>query len=78
MKLKKSALEKVEAEGEKKEGEAFLAERFKDPTAEIAADKVEKAHKADWIGAVCAIVATLLLCVVTALLYMNWEAIKMA
>lgn len=77
MKLKKSALDKVEAEGAKTEG-AFLSERFKDPTADIASEKAAAARKPDMIGAICAIVAVVLLCAVTALLYLNWNAIKMA
>lgn len=73
MKLKKSSLEQPEME-EVKTGGAFISARHRNPSEEIAQEK----PKADLIGALCAIAATVLLVAVTALLYMNWDAIKSA
>ena len=76
MKLKKSSTE-VSTEESKPaaSGGAFISARLRNPAEELA---TRSTGASDMIGGVCAIVATVLLAIVTALLYMNWDAIKSA
>jgi len=74
MKLKKSSVEAVEA-ATPAAGGAFISARLRNPADEVAA---QNAGKGDMVGGVCAIIATLLLAIITGLLYVNWDAIKSA
>lgn len=74
MKLKKSSIEAVE-EAKPAAGGAFIAARHRNPVAEVAA---QQAAGAEIFGGVCAILATVVLVIITALLYVNWDAIKSA
>jgi hypothetical protein len=75
MKLKKSAVEAVSEEAKAAPGGAFISARLRNPAEELAA---QGNSKGDTLGGVFAILATVMLLVVTALLYFNWEAIKSA
>ncbi|MDD4018278.1 MAG: hypothetical protein PHV28_10080 [Kiritimatiellae bacterium] len=75
MKLKKSSIEAVEEEVKATGGGAFISERLRNPAQELAA---QNAGRGDKIGGICAIVATVLLVIITGLLYVNWDAIKSA
>jgi hypothetical protein len=55
------------------DGKAFISVRHRNPE-EVLAE--EAAGKTDVIGAVCAIVATVLMLVTAVVLYMNWDVIK--
>ena len=55
-------------------GGAFISARFRNPEAEIAASR----SKPDVVGAIFAIIATVLLLVTTIVVYMNWDAIRFA
>ena len=74
MKLKKSSIEAVE-ETKPATGGAFIAARHRNPVAEVAA---RQAAGQEMFGSVCAILATVVLLIITALLYVNWDAIKSA
>ena len=75
MKLKKSSLESTE-EAAPAAGGAFISARLRNPADEIAAAKNKGGS--DMVGGICAVVATVLMAVITALLYFNWDAIKSA
>ncbi len=75
MKLKKSSNEAAPEEAKSAGGGAFISARLRNPANELAA---QSSGSSDMIGGVCAIVATVMLVVITALLYMNWDAIKSA
>lgn len=75
MKLKKSSIEAVEEEVKATGGGAFISERLRNPAEEIAA---QNTGRGDQIGGICAIIATVLLVIITGLLYVNWDAIKSA
>lgn len=76
MKLKKSSNEPSSEEGKTAAGGgAFISARLRNPADEIAA---QGGSGKDTLGGICAIVATLLLLAITALLYFNWDAIKSA
>jgi len=70
MQLKKP----IEQMGTEGQGGAFLSARFRNPEAELAAAR----ERPDVVGAVFAIIATLLLLATAAMLYMNWDAIRFA
>ena len=53
---------------EGKAGGAFISSRLRNPEAEIAATR----SRPDIVGGVFAIIATFLLLLTTALIYMNW------
>jgi hypothetical protein len=57
-------------------GGAFISARLRNPAEELAAAKGKSGS--DVIGGICAIVALVLMAVVTVLLYFNWDAIKSA
>lgn len=77
MKLKKSAVEAAgdESKAAPATGGAFISARLRNPAEELAAQRTSSGDK---FGGICAILATVLLAVVTALLYFNWDAIKSA
>ena len=76
MKLKKSSMDEVTEEAKSiGGGGAFISARLRNPADEIAA---QSTGTSDTIGGICAIVATVMMLVITVLLYMNWEAIKSA
>jgi hypothetical protein len=75
MKLKKSSVETAAEEAKTAGGGAFISARLRNPAEELAA---QSTGKSDVIGGVCAIVAFVLMAAVTAVLYMNWDAIKSA
>ena len=75
MKLKKSSIEAVEEEVKATGGGAFISDRLRNPAEGIAA---QNAGRGDQIGGICAIIATVLLVIITGLLYVNWDAIKSA
>lgn len=75
MKLKKSAVEAVGEENKAPAGGAFISARLRNPAEELAA---QGKSSSDVVGGVCAILATVALAVITALLYFNWDAIKSA
>ena len=66
MKLKNSIDQMGADEG--KAGGAFISARFRNPEAELAALR----GKPDVVGAVFAIIATLLLLATTVVIYMYW------
>jgi len=68
MKIKQSSINR--ARGEDQDG-AFISERFRNPANEMAA--TTDGGKYTFFGIV-AIVSTILMAVVTALLYFNWDA----
>ncbi len=74
MQLKKSSIEAAR-EDVVVSGGAFISARHRNPAEEQAA---QSRGSSDMIGGICAIVATVMLAIITALLYMNWEAIKSA
>jgi hypothetical protein len=73
MKLKRSSLENLPA-NEPKAGGAFISARHRNPEEEIAL----VAQKPDILGAVCAILATVVMVATVVVLYMNWDAIRLA
>jgi len=76
MKLKKSSVEAVEeAKPAGATGGAFISARLRNPADEVA---VQSSDSGDMIGGICAIVASLLLAVIAAMLYMNWNLIQSA
>ncbi len=75
MKLKKSSVEAVSEENKAAPGGAFISARLRNPAEELAA---QGNAVSDTVGGVCAILATVLLVVITTLLYFNWDAIKSA
>jgi len=76
MKLKKASTDESQEEVKTAAaGGAFISARLRNPADEIAA---QGRGTSDVIGGICAIIATVLLLVVTALLYFNWDAIKSA
>lgn len=76
MKLKKSSIEAAPEESASSGGGgAFISARLRNPADELAS---QSKGAGDMIYGVCAIIATLVMAVATALLYMNWDAIKSA
>jgi hypothetical protein len=73
MKLKRSSLEN-QPSGEPKAGGAFISARHRNPEEEMAMTT----RKPDIFGAICAIVATVVLAATAVILYLNWEAIRFA
>jgi hypothetical protein len=73
MKLKRSSLDNS-ASNEPKSGGAFISARHRNPEEEMAM----VSRKPDIFGAVCAILATVLLVATAVILYMNWDAIRFA
>lgn len=73
MKLKRSSLESSPA-SEPKAGGAFISARHRNPEEEMAM----VTSKPDIFGAVCAILATVILVATAVILYMNWDAIRFA
>jgi hypothetical protein len=73
MKLKRSSLDNA-ASNEPKSGGAFISARHRNPEEEMA----KAARKPDTFGAVCAILATVILVATAVILYMNWDAIRFA
>lgn len=74
MKLKKSNVEAVEES--KPAGGAFISARLRNPAEEVAL--APSAGKGDLWAGISAIVAVVLMAVITLLLYANWTAIKSA
>jgi hypothetical protein len=68
MKLKRSSLENS-APSDAKAGGAFISARLRNPEEQVAVAK----RKPDIIGGVCAILATIILAVTVAFLYMTWD-----
>jgi hypothetical protein len=75
MKLKKETGATVQEEAKPAAGGAFISARLRNPAEELAS---QGAGAGDKIGGICAILATVFLAVITALLYMNWDLIKSA
>ena len=75
MKLKKSTADAVMEESKSASGGAFISARLRNPAEELAA---QGKSSGDLVGGVCAILATVLLVAITALLFFNWDAIKSA
>ena len=75
MKLKKSSVEAAGEESKASSGGAFISARLRNPAEELVA---QSKSASDMIGGISALVATVLLVVITALLYFNWDAIKSA
>ena len=76
MKLKKSSMEAAPAAEASPAGSAaFISARLRNPADEVAA---QSKGSSDMIGGICAILATVVLVIITALLYVNWDAIKSA
>jgi hypothetical protein len=73
MKLKRSSLDNA-ASNEPKSGGAFISARHRNPEEEMAM----VSRKPDVFGAVCAILATVLLVATAVILYMNWDFIRSA
>ncbi len=73
MKLKRTNPENQPA-SEPKSGGAFISARHRNPEEEMAI----VTSKPDIIGAVCAILATVVLVATAVILYMNWDAIRFA
>ena len=59
---------------EPKAGGAFISARHRNPEEEMAL----VTRKPDIFGAVCAILATVIMAVTAVILYMNWDAIRFA
>ena len=74
MKLKKSSIEAIEESKPVATGGAFISARLRNPAEEMAAKSSSRGS--DLVSGICAIIATVLLSVITALLYFNWDAIK--
>lgn len=75
MKIKKPTAVTIEAPAQ---GEgAYLASRFREPTANSAPVKTG-ATKGEKFGAAAAIISLLALGAILAMLYINWEMIKNA
>lgn len=74
MKLKKSSLDAVE-ETKAAPGGAFISARLRNPADELAAQGSGAGDKA---GGICAIIATVILTIITFMLYTNWDLIKSA
>jgi len=75
MKLKKSS-NVVAEENVPAAGGAFISARLRNPADEVAA--AQGKGGSDMVAGIFAIVATVLMAVITALLYFNWDAIKSA
>ncbi len=75
MKLKKSSVDAAAEEVKAAGGGAFISARLRNPAEELG---VQSSSKADMVGGVCAIIAFFLMVAVTAILYVNWDAIKSA
>lgn len=75
MKLKKSSVDAVADEAKAVGGGAFISARLRNPAEELAA---QSTGAGDVFGGVCAIIACVLMLLVTAVLYLNWDAIKSA
>lgn len=75
MKLKRSSLEAVPEEAHAAGGGAFISARLRNPADELAA---QSSGSGDTLYGVFAIIATVAMAIASALLYMNWEAIKSA
>ena len=74
MKLKKPSSEAAPVEAVSSGGGgAFISARLRNPAEELAA---QSTGSGDTIYGVCAIIATVVMAIATALLYMNWDAIK--
>jgi hypothetical protein len=73
MKLKRSSLENLPT-NETKSGGAFISARHRNPEEEMAL----VTRKPDIIGAVCAILATVIMAATAVILYMNWDFIRSA
>jgi len=73
MKLKRSDLENPST-NEPKSGGAFISARHRNPEEEMAL----ATRKPDVFGAVCAILATVIMVATAVILYMNWDAIRFA
>lgn len=56
-------------------GGAFISARLRNPADEVAA---QSKGAGDLVGGICAIIATVMMLIITALLYVNWDAIKSA
>lgn len=74
MKLKKSSLEAAE-ESKPAAGGAFISARLRNPADELAA---QGSGTGDKIGGICAIITTVILAIITFMLYANWDLIKSA
>ena len=70
MKLKKSSLDKV---SEETQGGAVISDRFRNPADELASGVSDGK---DTLYGVFAIIATVAMIAVTAVLYMNWDAFE--
>jgi hypothetical protein len=76
MKLKKSSLDAVEAaKTPGSDGGAFISARLRNPAEEMAA---QSSGGSDKIGGICAIITTVILAIITFMLYTNWNLIKSA
>ncbi len=75
MKLKRSSVEAVEEAKPAAAGGAFISARLRNPADELAAQGSEAGDK---IGGICAIIATVLLAIITFMLFSNWNLIKSA
>ena len=62
-------------ENKQASGGAFISARLRNPADEIAA---QTKGTSDMLGGICAIIATVMMLVITAMLYLNWDAIKSA
>ena len=74
MKLKKSSLDAAE-ETKAAPGGAFISARLRNPAEEQAA---QGSGAGDKIGGICAIITTVILAIITFMLYANWDLIKSA
>ena len=70
MKLKKSSIEHAD---EEEQGGAYISSRLRNPADEVNSNT---GSGKDTLFGICAIIATVAMIVVTAVLYMNWDAIK--
>ncbi len=74
MKLKKASLEAIE-EAKTSGSGAFISARLRNPAAEAEARDTDAGDK---VGAICAIITTVILAIITFMLYSNWDLIKSA
>lgn len=74
MKLHKSSLA-VATEASPVSGGAFISERLRNPAEALV---VKNNAAGDKIGGICAIIATLIMAIITFLLYTNWSILQSA
>ena len=69
-------MEQAEAAAQQ-QGGAYISARLRNP-GDINGSKSRGSEPADKAGFVCALLATLILLAITAMLYLNWDLIKTA